>query len=133
MFEFSFHFASMYVFLDSKSAITLSDPGMWAQVIHTLNFVQYSQLSFADSFHDLLLDDPILFITARVVGAAFELVGLMGLSRGVWGHAPQKIFKIMYLRFTSNAFPSISVIGINMPFCLHYNYIFVVRLCKVEC
>ena len=63
MFEFSFHSASMYVFLDSKSAITLSDPGMWAQVIHTLNFVQYSQISFAISLHDLLLDDPILLTT----------------------------------------------------------------------
>ena len=50
-------------------------------------------------------------------GAAFVLVGLMGPSRWVWGMLPQKIFKIMYLRFGSNAFPSVSVIGINMPFC----------------
>ena len=63
MFEFSFHSASVYLFLVSKSAITLSDPGMWAQAIHTLNFVQYSQISFANSLHDLLLDDSILFIT----------------------------------------------------------------------
>ena len=70
----------MYVFLDSKSAIPLSDPGMWAQVIHTLNFVQYSQISFADSLHYLLLDDPILFITATATVLSLKSV-LIGLYR----------------------------------------------------